>query len=87
MTYMLCRNQVADFARWRAVFASHEAAHRDAGLRLVKLWRGVEEPNHVFFIFEVASVDKARKFISDPEAAKAAEEKFKDVGEAYRYVS
>jgi len=73
MTYMLCRNRVTDFARWRAVFASHEAAHRDAGLRLVTLWRGVEEPNHVFFLFEVANVDKAMKFISDPEAAKAAQ--------------
>jgi len=73
MTYMLCRNRVADFARWRAVFASHEQAHRNAGLRLATLWRGVEDPNHVFFIFEVASVDKAKKFISDPEAPKAAE--------------
>jgi len=71
MTYMLCRNRVADFSRWRAVFASHEAAHRDAGLRLVRL--AVEEPNNVFFLFEVASMDKARNFISNPEAAKAGE--------------
>ena len=71
MTYMLCRNRVADFSRWRAVFASHEAAHLDAGLRLK--WLAVEETNNVFFMFEVASMDKARKFISDPGAAKAAE--------------
>jgi len=73
MTYMLCRNRVADFSRWKAVFASHEAAHREAGLRLVSLWRAVEEPNNVFFMFEVASLDKARKFISNPEAAKVGE--------------
>jgi len=73
MTYMLCRNRVADFAQWRAVFASHEAAHREASLRLVSLWRALEEPNNVFFMFEVASLEKARNFISNPEAAKAAE--------------
>jgi len=73
MTYMLCRNRVADFSPWRAVFASHEADHREAGLRLVSLWRAVEEPNNVFFLFEVASLEKARNFISNPEAAKAAE--------------
>jgi hypothetical protein len=73
MIYMLCRNRVADFARWHAVFASHEAAHRNAGLRLVHLWREVEAPNNIFFLFEVASMDKAREFINDPEAAKAAQ--------------
>ncbi|MGA2186695.1 MAG: hypothetical protein ABSH47_27090 [Bryobacteraceae bacterium] len=70
---MLCRNRVADFSRWKAVFASHEAAHRDAGLRLVNIWRGDEEPNNVFFLFEVASLEKAREFIGNPDAAKAGE--------------
>jgi hypothetical protein len=73
MTYMLCRNRVADFPRWKAVFASHQAAHLDAGLRLVNLWREMEEPENVFFLFEVASLDQARSFIGNPEAAKAAE--------------
>ena len=71
MTYMLCRNRVADFDRWHAVFTSHRTAHREAGLELVKLWRAVEEPNHVFFMFAVASVDQAREFIHDPAAAEA----------------
>jgi len=70
MTSWLCRNRVADFARWRKVFASHESAHREAGLRL--LWLAVEQPNNVFFTFQVASLEKAQKFMSNPDAAKAA---------------
>jgi len=73
MTYMLCRNRVADFARWKTVFTSHAAAHMDADLRLIHIWRAVEEPNNVFFLFEIASIEKAKAFISDPEAAKAGE--------------
>jgi hypothetical protein len=73
MTYLLCRNRVLDFPRWKAVFASHEEAHLAAGLKLKGLWRGAEEPNNVFFVFEVESLEKAHKFIGDPEAAKAAE--------------
>jgi hypothetical protein len=71
MIYMLCRNRVADFTRWKAVFASHSAAHQEAGLRLANVWRAVNDPNNVFFMFEVAAIDKAREFISNPEAAKA----------------
>ena len=73
MTHMLCRNRVEDFEQWKAVFVSHAEAHKDAGLRLVNIWRSVEEPNNIFFMFEVASMDKAHEFISNPEAAKAGE--------------
>lgn len=74
MTLMLCRNRVADFDRWRSVFDSHLRAHEDAGLRLVHLWRTVEDPNNVFFVFDLASVERARAFIEDPEAAAAGEQ-------------
>jgi len=69
---MLCRNRVADFAKWKAVFASHAQAHRDAGLRLMNLWRGLEDVNNVFFLFEVTDMTKARAFISNPAAGEAA---------------
>ena len=68
---MLCRNRVADFAKWKAVFASHAQAHRAAGLRLMNLWRGLEDANNVFFLFEVTDMAKARTFIGNPAAAEA----------------
>jgi hypothetical protein len=71
MVLLLCRNRVADFAKWKFVFASHAVAHKDAGLALVNIWRGVDEPNNDFFVFEVASLDKARAFIGDSKAAEA----------------
>jgi hypothetical protein len=73
MTYMLCRNRVADYSRWKAVFDSHAEAHRRAGLELVKIWRAVDEPDNVFFLFEVASVHKALEFINDPVSAEAGD--------------
>ena len=72
MTYMLCRNHVADFAKWKTVFASHAEAHKNAGLELVKVWRDMNEPSNVFFLFEVSSVERAREFISNPAAGDAA---------------
>lgn len=74
MTYMLCRNQVTDFQRWRAAFAAHADAHREAGLRLVHSWRSITDPNDVYFMFEVASLAKARAFLDDPEAGKVGVE-------------
>jgi len=74
MTYMLCRNRVANFFKWKAVFDAHLEAQADSGLRLLDLWRSVDDPNNVFFRFEVTDIEKARQFINDPAAAKAGEE-------------
>ncbi len=69
MVVMLCRNRVADFEKWKSVFDSNAHAVSDTGLRLMNLWRDMEEPNNVFFLFEVTDIDKARAFITDPAAA------------------
>lgn len=66
---MLCRNKVADFERWKAVFDSHRPAHRSAGLRLKKLWRNIDDPSDVFFLFKVKDEAKARAFINAPDAS------------------
>ena len=71
MTVMLCRNRVEDFARWKAVFDSHLEAQEDAGIRLQRMWRELDDPDNVFFLFEVIDLDRARAFISSPEAAEA----------------
>ncbi len=69
MKVMLCRNRVADFEKWKKIFDTETRESRDSGLRLMNLWRDVEEPNNVFFLFEVTDTDKARAFISTPAAA------------------
>lgn len=68
MIRMICRNKVADFEKWKSVFDSHSEAHRQAGLSLEHLWRGIEDANEVFFILAVADIDKAKAFISAPDA-------------------
>ena len=72
MIQLLCRNRVVDFGRWWEIFESHADAHKNSGLILVKLWRDTEDSNNVFFLFDLESLEKARAFVSNPEAAEAA---------------
>ncbi len=71
---MLCRTKVHDYDKWWQIFASHAEAHRAAGLKLVNLWRCVDDANHVFFLFEVKDKTRAQAFIDAPESATAGEE-------------
>lgn len=83
MTYMLVRNRVKDYAKWKAVFDSHSEAQKAAGLRLVKLWRDIEDPNNLFFLLELESVEKAREFVDAPLAAEGRERSGVIDGEYY----
>ena len=44
MTYMLCRNRVADYGKWKAVFDSHDQDQHRVGFHLINMWRSVEDP-------------------------------------------
>lgn len=71
MLHMIVRNRVADFSEWKRIFDSHAEAHREAGLRLIHLWQSIEDENNVFVLFEVADIEKARKFVTAPEGTEA----------------
>jgi len=74
MGYLICRNKVADFDRWKAVFDSHAAAQRASGLKLEHLWRGIDDPNEVFMLFAVDNLEKARGFVTVPKVPQAQQE-------------
>ncbi len=69
MKAMLCRNRVENYSKWREIFDANTEGGRVAGLHLMNMWRSVEDPNNVFFVFQIDDVDKARAFIESPEAA------------------
>ena len=73
MNYMLCRNRVRDVTVWKRVLDSYRSAQEAAGLHLREMWASTTEPGNIFFLFQIDSVESAKRFISDPEAAKAGE--------------
>jgi hypothetical protein len=74
MTYMLCKHRVHDFERWHGIFASHAEAQKKAGLHLLYLLRGTNDPDLVVYLFRVNDIATARAFTEAPEASKAGEE-------------
>jgi hypothetical protein len=71
---MLCRNRVADYQRWREVFDSHASAQREAGMRVLHVWRSVDEPGDVFFLFEIDGIEAVNAFMNQPAASEGRTE-------------
>jgi hypothetical protein len=74
MVHMLCRNRVRDYAAWRRVFDSNEDAAREAGLHLRHVWRSIDDPDEVWFLFEAENRERAEAFVNDPAEAAVGEE-------------
>lgn len=69
MLVLLCRNRVKDFNAWKRIFDVQCGIQKDAGLRLTNLWRDTEDPNNVFFLFEVSDRQRALDMLNAPESA------------------
>ena len=74
MKYLLCTHEVAEYDAWRRVFDSHAKAQREAGLHVLHVLRGRDNPNFVVMLFRVDDVEKARAFTETPSASEAGRE-------------
>ncbi len=73
MLQMLCRNEVADWAKWKRVFDEYREDQEAAGLSLLQIWRETGAPQTVWLLFEVKDDARARAFMDDPKAEMHAE--------------
>jgi hypothetical protein len=80
---LLCWNRVKNYETWLRVFKANLEEHREKGRRIVSIWRDLEDPSRVFFVFELETVDEAKNFLADPSCAKAGQEAGVLEGEAF----
>jgi hypothetical protein len=66
MPYLMIRHKVADFAQWKPLYDAHHSARAAAGLSDRLILRGLDNPNEIVLLFEVADVNKARAFVTSP---------------------
>lgn len=74
MFYLLARQRVADFDRWKAVFDSHADAQRDAGLILERVVRNLDDATDVVAWFQVIDLEAAKRFVTSEEVPDAQEQ-------------
>lgn len=60
MHYVLARHRVTDVATFKKTIEADRAAHLAMGLHFEELWANVDDPQEIFFTFEVDDVAKAK---------------------------
>lgn len=67
MPYLLVRQKVADYARWKLIFDADSANRQAGGSEGGQVFRSADDPNAVTMLFEW-DLEKARQFSESEEA-------------------
>lgn len=67
MVTLILSHAVRDFDPWHQGFLAHEPKRQEHGIRIQALYRGLEQPNHVTVIAEMASPENFQRFMADPQ--------------------
>jgi hypothetical protein len=62
MNYLLGQFKV-DLKLWKQVVTSDTALHREAGMHFQRVWRNVDNPGEIFFLFRLEDVAVAKAFL------------------------
>jgi heme-degrading monooxygenase HmoA len=73
MRYLLVRQKVAEFDRWKSAYDAHLPSRQMAGLKEQHLLRNIDEPGEVLILFEVEDLQKAREFVDSADLRTAME--------------
>lgn len=63
---IIISHEVADFGAWKKAFDSGKGNREKVGLTERYVMRDANKSNSVIVVFEAASLDHAKKFVSDP---------------------
>ena len=67
MAYMLVRQKVEDWAKWKQVYDGHAAIRKAAGCEGTHVFQNSEDPNEVVILLKWDSFESARHFTYSQE--------------------
>jgi len=74
MNYVVGYHKVKDFSTWKPFFDKDEQVRQAAGMKLVYLFRSVQDPNSIHLLFEVEDLGKVKRMMESEELKKKMEE-------------
>ena len=69
MATVILNHRIEDYSKWRPIFDSDNPRRVNAGMKNEKVFRGVDDPNNIYIIADVADPSSTAKMMEDPDLA------------------
>jgi hypothetical protein len=74
MVYVLLSHKIKEYAHWKPYFDKDEPKRLQAGIKIAKLFRSLEDPNNIHVLMTVNSMEKFNNFLRSPDLKNILEE-------------
>jgi quinol monooxygenase YgiN len=64
---MVIQHTVANFDKWKPAYTAHDSSRKASGLTDIDLLRGVDKPNLVLVVEQIADLQKAKDFVASAD--------------------
>ena len=71
MAHILIHHKIEDYDKWKPAFDDHASYRAENGSMGGKIFRNADNPNDLFVLLEINSIENAKKFVSS-DATKEA---------------
>ena len=71
MATFIVRHKVKDYQTWKKVFVEHGKIRAQHGFTKSRVYRFVDDPNHVIVVCELKDINEAKTMATSPDLAMA----------------
>jgi hypothetical protein len=71
MAHILIHHKIEDYSKWKPAFDNHASYRAENGSMGGKIFRSADDPNDLFVLLEIKSIENAKKFVSSADTNEA----------------
>jgi len=68
MPHILGRFKIDDIEAWKKVIQADRSHHLKAGIHFQQVWKNVDDPREIFFLFKIDDAKRARASLEEAGA-------------------
>ena len=62
MAYILVHHKIEEYNKWKSAFDDHSSTRAEHGSTGGKIFRNADNPNDIFTLLEISSIEKGKEF-------------------------
>lgn len=71
MAHILVHHKIEEYNKWKSAFDAHSSFRAENGSMGGKIFRNADDPNDLFILLEISSIENAKKFAQSDELKEA----------------
>ncbi len=74
MAHILVHHKIEEYNKWKSAFDNHANIRSEHGSMGGKIFRNADDPNHIFVLLEINSIENGKKFAQSDSLKEAMKE-------------